>query len=210
MPLISVAPNSNTNGGLVTLHEMSPRLRCRRVRMLSAITPLESRIMDRPLDQPPYSISCAECAQGQRWVCVPAGQPLTGDEEVIRLCPEHATIVEGTPGWRRVWDEPQLPGVPLETHELMTVVACHLESESADTTIPEPLRQGLANLFRATARGVTLASMMNRSSASRYIDQRFGPTIALAEVTWRLDAGLDAGFDAGRVAFQEDGGDSDR
>lgn len=167
---------------------------------------LGSRIVDRPLNQPPYSISCTACAQGQRWVCVPAGQPLTGDEDVIRLCPEHATIVEGTPGWRRVWDAPQLPGVPLETHELMTVVASHLEREGVDTTIPGPLRLGLANLFRATARSVTLASMMNGSSAARYIDQRFGPTIALAELAWRLDAGLDAE----RLAFEEDGGGSDR
>lgn len=143
--------------------------------------------MQRPLDQPPYSTSCEACAEGQRWVCVEPGQPLTGDEDVIRLCPEHAKIVAGVPGWRKAWDVPQLPSVPLETHELMTVVAGHLEADAPNTAIPEPLRKALANVFRDTARSVTLASMMNGSSASRYIDQRFGQVIELAELALRLD-----------------------
>lgn len=143
--------------------------------------------MTRPLSQPPYSISCEACKEGQQWVCVPAGQALTGDENIIRLCPEHAMIVEGAPGWRKVWDMPQLPGVPLETHELMTVAACHLEADAINTAIPEPLRKELANVFRATARSVTLASVMNGSSASRYVDQRFSEIISLAELVSRLD-----------------------
>lgn len=143
--------------------------------------------MQRPLDQPPYSVSCQACVEGQRWVCVEPGQPLTGDEDVICLCPEHARIVEGTPGWRRVWDVPQLPGVPLETHELMTVVAARLEADATASPIPEPLRKALANVFRGTARSVTVASMMNGSAASRYVDQRFGHVIALAELAWQLD-----------------------
>lgn len=142
--------------------------------------------MNRPLDQPPYSLSCEACAEGEEWVCVPAGQPLTGEEDVHRLCAEHAALIDGVPGWRKVWAKP-LPGVPLETHELMTVVACHLEGPGTGSPIPKALRQELANVFRDTARKVTLAGMMNGASTGRYVDQRFGPLIRLAELAWALD-----------------------
>lgn len=143
--------------------------------------------MTRPLDQPPYSTPCAACADGERWLHVSEGQELTGDEEVVYLCPEHAKIVEGKPGWRKAWNNPPLPGVPLETHELMTVVARRLEDVVTNTPIPELLRKQLANVFRDTARRVTLDSRMSGPVTGRDVDQQFSQLIRLAELAWELD-----------------------
>lgn len=146
--------------------------------------------MTRPLDQPPYSTPCAACADGERWLHTSEGQELTGDEEVIRLCPQHAKIVEGKPGWRKAWNNSPLPGVPLDTRELMTVVARRLEDVATNTPIPELLRKQLAYVFRDTARRVTLDSRMNGSATGRHVDQRFSQLIRLAELAWELDMTL--------------------
>jgi hypothetical protein len=129
------------------------------------------------LSQPPNSHSCEACVDGEPWVCVLPGQPLTGEESVIRLCRDHVEIVEGTPGWRKVWDKP-LPGVPLDAHELMTVAASRLEELVPGSPIPRDLRTALAAVFRDAARQITLAG---------YVEQKFRRLLELAEHAWYLD-----------------------